>query len=745
MKKTRAMWLINHTTLRKFEAAQFKAAGIDEIYTPKSFPYDEGNLSANVEYSLDSDLSITEEELEILNAQNWYESPSAESWEIANRHFDIVFVPFFLDQLKSVTLNFRGIIVLRVFGHAAGQTYSQLIYQYSGERLVRQIKSLGRRFWFGAGYEHLYQIEQNFLASRNCFLPVGLSTTDRSSEWTGECRKILFVCPRIASSSHFGSVFNDFLINFGEFPYTIGGAQPIHVDNPNVIGFVSREEHERNMREHRVMFYHSQQPNHIHYHPFEAVAAGMPLIFMANGLLDRMGGVGLPGRCKSISEAKQKIRKILSGDQNLINSIRASQGALLAAIKAENCAPAWQSSFKKILSELQILKNEETDKSHSKKKKIAIIFPKTEKEIDFQVAKILANTIFTGSKLSKSYAEVIFLYPERNEYEECDFIDLHKDIKCRSFNWKKLSSSEAKRAMRYSGHEGWEPTEANYLTVDDGIRQIQDCDLWLVVSDLVDKPLLPIRPTVHFIYDHPKRQSENALIPEEKSRLNTIRAAEKILVTTQSTFDKAAQYAGVPTKDIIKLPYLMLPPANTSQPDITPYYFILDVGTQQRLKKALQILEFFYAELDGSLQCLILAQHRPQLLDDAIFLQKTKDNIHWRKSPDLNIYDKLIAKCAFIWNMDSSDMGMIIPMRAANAAIPTISIDTPAAREIASHAPLDQAWMTDASPRAMAQALKSMEDSYPTYKRRPPTTENSQIDDIEMISMEYWRAIQECL
>jgi len=76
MTKHRVLWLLNHTTLRRFEIEQFRSMGIHEIYTPKSFPYDEGNLSASVDYSLDANLTVSQGELEILNQQDWYASPS---------------------------------------------------------------------------------------------------------------------------------------------------------------------------------------------------------------------------------------------------------------------------------------------------------------------------------------------------------------------------------------------------------------------------------------------------------------------------------------------------------------------------------------------------------------------------------------------------------------------------------------------------------------------------------------------
>src|SRR5687767_12682035 len=129
MSHYRVLWLLNHTTLRRFEIEQLKSAGIDEIYLPKRFPYDEGNLSANIDYTLDAKLSIPQHELDILNAQDWYSSPSLEAWDIANRYFDVAIIGFFPKQMKSTTRRFKGAVILRVFGLSKGYSYSELIYK----------------------------------------------------------------------------------------------------------------------------------------------------------------------------------------------------------------------------------------------------------------------------------------------------------------------------------------------------------------------------------------------------------------------------------------------------------------------------------------------------------------------------------------------------------------------------------------------------------------------------------------
>jgi hypothetical protein len=118
----------------------------------------------------------------------------------------------------------------------------------------------------------------------------------------GSDKRIFFVCPDIGSIllPYYYRQFIDFVI-----PHAIAGAQSLAVSDKSVLGYAPTDVHERNMREMRVMFYHSTEPNHIHYHPFEAIRAGMPLVFMAGGILDRFGGLSCRG-CKSIREAQRK-------------------------------------------------------------------------------------------------------------------------------------------------------------------------------------------------------------------------------------------------------------------------------------------------------------------------------------------------------------------------------------------------------------------------------------------------------
>src|SRR5699024_10139988 len=113
--------------------------------------------------------------------------------------------------------------------------------------------------------------------------------------------RFLFVLPRINTADYFRNIYKQYTSEFRGMDYVIGGAQPVAVDNdPHVLGYMSNEEYERAMNCSAAMFYHSQEKNHIHYHPFEAIQNGMPLVFMADGMMDLLGGKNLPGRSKTV-------------------------------------------------------------------------------------------------------------------------------------------------------------------------------------------------------------------------------------------------------------------------------------------------------------------------------------------------------------------------------------------------------------------------------------------------------------
>jgi hypothetical protein len=125
----------------------------------------------------------------------------------------------------------------------------------------------------------------------------------------------------------------------------IAGWQDTPVDDPSVIGYLPNEELSQLFETAQVMYYHSREPRHIHYHPLEAIAYGMPVVYLKGGLLDYFDKGNRAGACETEAEAFDKLNRVLSRDEALIEAIRSGQKTILASFRSEPIREAWRSWF----------------------------------------------------------------------------------------------------------------------------------------------------------------------------------------------------------------------------------------------------------------------------------------------------------------------------------------------------------------------------------------------------------------
>ncbi len=763
MKIVRVMWLLNHTTLRSFEIEMLKSIGVDEVFTPKSFPYDDSNLSASITYEYDKNLTIPDTDLALLNSQNWYEDPSLDAWEVANKYFDVVFIALFPKQICSTIRHFKGQVVLRAFGLSKEHSYSILLEEFLTPSEFCKLSKLNNRFWFAPGYEHLKDIEKEFIRKRECFLPVGLKGDLNIKNWQGKDKRIFFVCPRINTSPYYNKIYKDFKKDFKEFSYVIGGTQSLKVDDKSVIGYVPKEAHEHNMRELRVMFYHSTEPNHVHYHPFEAIRNGMPLIFMAGGLLDRLGGKNLPGRCRTIKEAKKKIRRILNDDWQLIEDIRTTQTVLLDSIKAENCIDAWRTGFEKILTNIQLIRQIDLGMQSQispRKKRIAVIIPIEYRGGSLRGAKLLAEAIYLGSLQANEEVEVVLGYLDLvdSHYEEA-LMDMPSAIKRRSYTWRCLDNKTANVALT-NANFNYQLKAPYYQAPDDGINYFLDCDLLVFVSDRIEYPLLPLQPYVMVVFDYLQRYEKFLPSVSNKKFITAAHNAEKILVTTEFTKQDAIQFAGIPESKVIKCPMLIpdFTSTNIATDDTPDKYFLwtTNLAFHKNHQNAFKALMLYYDNFGGSLKCYITGTSTKHLFNTNYSHLKSLKNLH-KKTKNLknNVkilgelsdqnYKNLLANSVFLWHAARIDNGTFSVIEAASLGAPSLSSDYPPMREIDAKFRLNMLWMNPWDPMDMAKKLKQMELEAPQRRKILKAEKDLEINSIEKIAIHYWNAIKDCL
>lgn len=758
----RVMWLLNHSSARKFELTMLKRLGVNQIFLPKSYPADPSFRSASVDLSEDKCLDIPDVDLQVLNAADWYRGASLDAWHIANKHFDLIFlILHYPEVLMNAARYFSGAVLWRAYGLHKPLSYGHVVSYFNQ---FKSIEKIGSRFYFAEAYPHLSNLEPEYLKERRIYLPLGLESPALLNNWEGRDRQIYFVCPDIGFNPYYQRVYNEFRKCFANSNYVIAGAQPIHVNDPKVLGYVTNEQHAYNMAQSRVMFYHAQEPNHIHYHPFEAIRAGMPLVFMAGGMLDSMGGASLPGRCKTIAEARRKIERILADDWSFIERIRSSQTVLLDPMKPENCEPAWREGFARIELELDSWRAEQAARPRVKThKRVAVILPLSYRGGSLRGAVQLAKALYTGSRKWGEDADVVFIHlDDPNCYPDEEFADFPDSIARRPFSWKTLPAAEARRAMRYAGFQGWEPSSDNYIVPDDGVRQLVDCDLWLIVSDRLSYPVLPLKPIVLMVYDYLQRYEDLLSHGADIPFLYAARTAEKVLVTTEFTRQDALQYAGVEARKVSKVP--MLAPEFSIQRSAVrakqsnrPYFiWTTNAAPHKNHRHAAEALKIYYEELNGQWDCRVtgvntkemLSSKLPHLRCMAELFERSKSlrkRVKWMgELPDTQ-YRRLLAQASFLWHAGRIDNGTFSVIEAACVGVPSLSSDYPAMREIDIQFSLNLVWMNHDSPRNMAEQLKRMELEAMDRRDSLPTEAQLHAKRLERNAGAYWQEIRECL
>lgn len=699
----RVLWLYNHVTLIKSEVPILRELGY-EVYIPKVIPFD---VSVAVDWESDGLLSIPREKIEVLNKVDFYDTKIPDdAMRVMNEYFDVAVFGIFIEPLKSLVAKYKGILVFHPFGLEDGMSYTKFIQLKAGQWLLKEIENLGSRFWFGQSYENLYEIEYDYFKKRKIDLPIGMDDIEIHDRYTGEAKKILFICPRIKLSPYYEMIYRNFKEDFKGLPYSIGGAQPIMVEgDPTVLGYLEKESFDNLYPSHSVMFYHSTNKRHIHYHPFEAVKNGLPLIFMAGGLLDKLGGVNLPGRCHSIAEARKKSKRILDGDYKFANMIRESQKILLKPMSMEFCRETWKKSFEKICTE-----SFSGEKCKEKRRKIAFILGQDYRggimDYTLRLLKIFQRAInLLGDK-----ADMVLAVPE-NSYSEYKYKLKNDKIDVRQLSFDKVDSNKIEELTVLLGCANSYLSDKNTL-MNDGISYFEDCNFLVFLADRVPKNLFLYKPYAVFVHDYIQRY-----VPEimgeyfENEVLELARASEANFSTNQWALDNCIHYAGAKRQICHKIPLFF------EKTDYVPKeieikkkqnkneYFVWSTNVSQHKchEQALKGLEEYYNN-GGTLDCYVTGVHtdcfdlkKKVALDNFIESQRIyieqirriilksdtlKKRLVFKGNLPKSIYYDVIYSSKFMFHISYGDNGNGAVVDAAYLNKHSVSSDYPAMRNI---------------------------------------------------------------
>jgi glycosyltransferase involved in cell wall biosynthesis len=336
------------------------------------------------------------------------------------------------------------------------------------------------------------------------------------------------------------------------------------------------------------------------------------------------------------------------------------------------------------------------------------------------------------------------------------FDDLPVSIKRRPFHWRILTAKEADRVCSYAGLAAIVPQA--YQVPDDGIRQFLDCDLWIIVSDRLAFPLLPMRPHLLVIYDYLQRYDQFQTDQQSGELIRRAHAAEAVLVTTEFTARDASQFAGLSPSRIKLVP--MLAPEfqgselSTSPETSLPPYFLwtTNLAKHKNHQNALQALQIYYGRYRGSLACHITGVGTEKLFEPNS--EHLKDQISQYNLPEQvtiageltnDRYRERLRGAAFLWHPARIDNGTFSVIEAAHCGVPSLSSDYPAMREIDEQFGLNLTWMDPLDPNDMAHQLHQMEASLAAIRNGVPSRARLASQSVDNLAGAYWTVIKDYL
>jgi glycosyltransferase involved in cell wall biosynthesis len=763
-KNKRILWLINHQTLMEFEPALLENLGY-EVYIPKLFPQSAEFRSAAVTDEFDSHLTIPAEALELLNNFNFYTTRMPPKIRhIVNTYFRIAFVIPIPIQLEQVFQHFEGHIILHAFGLVHTSSYDRVLTIFFGEGVRETIARLGSRFHFGIAYQNIAEAEPDYLRSREMFLPIGVPPRffSHGDVWKGDDKRLFFICPAIKENPYYANVYREFKKDFNDIPHVIGGWQSKEINDPAIIGGVDRVKFDDLLCNLRVMYYHSHEPHHVHYHPLEAMAMGMPVVFMQEGMLGQIDKNGnQPGACKTISEARKKIRRILDGDNKFAHEIRSAQKRLLIPFTYAYCFTEWQKNFIPAMQEKPVSQISEV-------KRIAVMLPLQYKSGTFDAAKAIAKMIHHGSRKAGTPVDVIFSFLRGHYDLTTDFEDLNElGIQLRETEWHKIDRGAVERILRMDG-QLTDLEYPEYFFPRDGMRDFLDADWWLIVSDSLSYPPAPLRNYGVVIHDCLSRYfKEYQNPPLMNARTGTARGAAFVFATTPQTREDIISYHGISADRVILAPIEFSMDFDTLtqiQPPVIEPYFVWSTNSSPHKNQvhAAEGLIRYYAgggKLDTVITGFDIEQFDTELIDDdkitlpnvAAFRKKIQTNKKLKEHviicPNLpkQEYLGLLKGASFVWHPALLDNGTFTVVEAAAHGTPGLSADYPQMRYIDNYFGLNLMFFDPRSPTAIADALHHMEKESKTRKALLPSIESLRKSGWKELAERYWHLLEEVL
>jgi glycosyltransferase involved in cell wall biosynthesis len=372
--------------------------------------------------------------------------------------------------------------------------------------------------------------------------------------------------------------------------------------------------------------------------------------------------------------------------------------------------------------------------------RVAVLLPVPYRGGTLRAFRSIAKMLRVGSRLAGEEVEVVAALPARHYDLRFEFDDLRElGITLRPFDWDVIDEGTVERALSFvSALPRQHSRHAEWLVPDDGINNLLDCDFWLMVSDRVTRPVAPLRPMGHVVYDYIQQVQPDVLLPlaDDSAFVATVQQSCFVLCTTPFTAEAAVNYAGMAPERVhlvdMEIDVDLEGRAEGGQPPRTKRPFILwptNATPHKNHLAALDAIDLYLRQHGGACDIVCTGTNTVRLdvskplapEHHSPWLTAVRERI--ARSPVLKRrllvlgdleerdYFATLAGARFVFHPALVDNGTFAVTEAAWFRVPSLVHDYPAMRWMDERFGLALTYCDARNPAATARALRDMEET----------------------------------
>jgi len=284
------LWCSSHGTLSHEEIPLFIQAGfrvIPLLTDMWTFKYRE-SLDGELNQAWKETIDLPKEVIRIVQALELYSTHpnykiSDADIRVLNEHIDVLYVTVLPNTAIRLAERFAGTVIFRPFGHGHINNYSR-VARSMGITDLEKLRQLDNFIWCPI-LSTLQDPEEPALWKTPLLLgPFVTPKRVGAQLWRGTRSKpiVAETIPRITAQLYYREIYDQYVKDFGDLPIQILGSNPAKggdIDDPRIIGRLDDGEYYKRICEARISIYHGQSHYHVHYHPLEYMAMGVPVLF----------------------------------------------------------------------------------------------------------------------------------------------------------------------------------------------------------------------------------------------------------------------------------------------------------------------------------------------------------------------------------------------------------------------------------------------------------------------------------